>query len=109
MLPRTVSLNRNVSSKTMPTAWRSSPSSQIADVHAVESDCAVLHVVEPGQQPGDGGLAAARRTDQRDALPGADGQVEAVEDRRGRVVAEAHVAGSCTPPTRRLDRAGVCG
>ena len=42
----------------------------VADVVAVDGDAAAGHVVEARQQVEHGALAAARRPEQRDRLPG---------------------------------------
>ena len=73
-----VSVKRNVSSNTMPTARRSSRTRSVADVDAVEEDAARVDVVEARDQPGDRGLAAAGRADERDRLARAELEVEVV-------------------------------
>ena len=84
MLAATESLNRNVSSNTMPTARRSACNGHIADVDPVEHDATGVDVVEAGDQAGDGRLAAAGGADQRDRLAGLHPKVEPVEDGPGR-------------------------
>lgn len=64
---------------------------ELADVVAADQDGALRHVVEAGQQQGDGGLPAAGGTDDGDGLTGLDGQREPVEDRPLGVVPEPHV------------------
>ncbi len=61
--------------------------------HVVEQHLAVPRLVEAGHQLRDRALAAAAGAHQRDPLPGLDGQVEALDQRRfDRVVAEGDVA-----------------
>ena len=48
---------------------------EVADVVAVELDCALIGLVEALQQFGERALAAARRAHDGDALAGLDGDV----------------------------------
>ena len=94
----TLSVNKNVSSNTIPTARRSSRRRSLAHVDAVEDDAAGVHVVEAGQEPGDRRLAAGGRADHRDGLAGVHDEVEAVEHRRARPVPERHALERTSPP-----------
>ena len=91
MLLRTVSEKRNVSSKTRPTARRTSFSRRLAHVLPSMQDPPAGNVVEPGDQAGDGALPRRGRADQGDGLSAANVQVKAVEDRSDPPVAERHV------------------
>ena len=90
MFSRTESENRNVSSNTMPTALPQLVDPQVADVDAVEQHAPAVDVVEARDEPRHGRLAAAGRTDERDRLAAADGEVETVEHPATRSVAERH-------------------
>ena len=61
------------------------------EVDPVELDGAGVHVVEAGEQAGHGRLAGPGRAHEGDRGARLDGEVEAVEDRVGVVVAEADV------------------
>ncbi len=56
---------------------------QAGDVDAVEGDAARGHLVETGDERGEGGLAAAGGADQGHGLAGADVEVDVLEDGRG--------------------------
>ena len=81
----------------------------VPDVVAVDGDAALPHVVEPGDQVAQGGLAAAGGTHDGDGLPGLDVEGHVVED-LGVVplVGEAHVAHVDLPPhVRQLQGVGL--
>ena len=111
MLAVTVSVNRNVSSKTTATALRRSRSQQVADVDPVEGDPAGVDVVEAGDQAGQRRLARAGRPDDRHRLAGGDGEIEAVEDGVGvRGVGEPHpLEADLAGPGRQSLRTGPVG
>ena len=66
----------------MASAPRRSAKPQLADVDAVDADRARLGIVEAQQQVEDGGLAGARRPDDRHRLARRDAEVEAIERQR---------------------------
>ena len=72
------------------------PVRQVPQVHAVQQHLPWPGIVEPGQQPGHGGLPGAGRADQGDRLPGRDGQVQPGQHQRV-PVAEAHPVEPRTP------------
>ena len=98
MLSRIETENRNGSSWTTPTDRAQRAERHVADVVAVDLDGPTADVVEPGEQPGDGRLARAGLTDDRDGLAGLDLEGEVAEDRRALAcsekldVAERHAA-----------------
>ena len=60
----------------------------VAQVLAIDPDRTAGHVVEPEEEPPDGGFARPRRPHQRDPLPRPDAERDALQDRTGGVVAE---------------------
>ena len=102
MLAATVSLNRNVSSNTMPTARRRSCNATLADVDAVEEDRAVRRRRRSG---GSVERSSSCRdpvgADERDRLAGLHAEVEAVEHRAlgaGRVAEASRPRTGARPP-----------
>ena len=63
----------------------------LVDVDAVVADLAVLNVVEPVDEVGNGGLARTGGADKGDLLAGAAIEVDAVQDGLLRHIAEVHV------------------
>ena len=61
---------------------------QLAQVTAVVQDAPFLRIPEAEQEIDDGALPRARGADDRDVLPGGDGQAEVVQDRPAGLVAE---------------------
>src|SRR4029079_12032112 len=76
----------------------------IANVDAINEDAPGVRVVEARQEPGDRGLAAAGGTDECNRAAGGDIEVEAIEHRARRVVAEldAFEANSATSLWQRV-------
>src|SRR5258708_7795280 len=52
----------------------------VAHIHAVQQNPTLLHVVETHQQIGDRGLAGTGVPDERDGLPGSDGERNVLQD-----------------------------
>ncbi len=63
----------------------------VADVGAVDADRSRRHVVEAGEEQGEGGLPRARGAHQRHPLARRDLEREVLEDRLAGAVAEPHV------------------
>ena len=85
--------NRKMSWSTTASELVSTPRGISRARPAVEEDLARPRLVEAGDQLRDGGLAAARAADQRDARAGLERQVEVLDQRRVEpAVAEGDVA-----------------
>ena len=79
----------------------------VAHVDAVDRDTARVHVVEAGEHQRDRGLARTGAAHERDRLAGGDGEVEVVQHRFGRRVAERDVVEPHCPARHlEIDRAG---
>ena len=63
----------------------------VGDVLAVDPDCAGLHVVEPGDEAYDGGLAGTGRANDADELSGLNFETDVGEYGRGGIVSEGNV------------------
>ena len=90
-LPAIVPENRCTSCSTRPNCARRSREVQLADVHAVDRDAPLLHVVEAQQQADDRRLARAGRADDRHALPGLDLERDVPQHRLALDVGEGDV------------------
>ena len=78
---------------------------EVTDVVPADPDRAGAHVVEPGEQQRDRGLAGARGADDGERLAGPDPQRQAAQHRLGRHVAEVHVVELDVLAARRQDAA----
>ena len=79
----------------MPTLRRRVRAGDVADVDAADADGARVQLVKAGDEVADGGLAAARRADERDRRALAHGEAEVIEHSRLAAflifIREAHV------------------
>ena len=67
------------------------PARELAQVHAVEENPPLVHIVEPEQQIDEGRLAAARGSDEGEAPARGDVQVDVFEELLVLVVGEPHM------------------